>query len=579
MAFDAGMMAFATREMNRALSRGKVEKIYQPSRDEIIMTVKSGAARRVRIAAGAAPMIGLTERKTENPEKAPMFCMLLRKHLSGARIVSVEQIGFERVSRITFDSYDELGFPAKKHLIAEIMGKYSNIILTDGDDKIISLLKPIDLSASTIRPLLPGMIYELPAPQNKADPTSPETDIAAVLAEVSGDTAASRAIAASFLGISSSNAAELAYRAAGDDRAPVSDCRDALVREMENFRRVFTEDTPLPTLISATDGTPVDYSFLDLTYYGSANTKSHPESFAQLLDTFFDEKSRAERVHQRASDIERLLANAETRLTKKLSMMHGELDSADEGEKFRLWGDLLTANLYRIAKGAESAVCENYYDEMKPVEIPLDTRLTPQANAQRYYKKYQKSKSAKIHLSEQIDLAKAELEYIRSVADALSRAEGESDLAQLREELRLAGYASKIRSSREKKSKNPAYLHFRTSGGYDVYCGKNNLSNDYIRTHLASKNDWWFHAKDRPGSHVVMITDGADVPEQDFTEAATVAAVHSSAAKNAPVAVDYLRVRELKKPAGSKPGFVIYHTNWTAYVTSDEALSASLAVK
>lgn len=260
-------------------------------------------------------------------------------------------------------------------------------------------------------------------------------------------------------------------------------------------------------------------------------------------------------------------------------MMQGELDSADEGEKYRLWGDLLTANLYRISKGESAAVCENYYDEMKPVEIPLDTRLTPQANAQKYYKKYQKSKSAKIHLAEQIELSEAELEYIRSVADALSRAEGESELNQLREELRLAGYASKIRSGREKKSKVPAYLHFRTSGGYDVYCGKNNLSNDYIRTQLASKNDWWFHAKGRPGSHVVMITDGADVSERDFTEAATVAAVYSSATRNAPVAVDYLRVRELKKPTGSKPGFVIYHTNWTAYVTSDEALVASLAVK
>ena len=579
MAFDAGMMAFVTREMDSALKRGKVEKIYQPTRDEIMITVKSGRTYIVRIAAGASPMIGITERKTENPEKAPMFCMLLRKNLAGARIESAEQTGFERCARITFDAYDELGFPAKKHIIAEIMGKYSNIILTDADDKIISLLKPIDLSASEIRPLLPGMKYELPPPQKRADPTSPETDFAGVLSAVGDDTPASRAITSSFLGISSSNAAELAYRAAGDSSETLGDCRDSLARVMEDFRRVFENNAPTPTLVTDAEGKPVDFSFIDLTGYSAKCVKSHPETFAELLDTFYEEKTRAERIHRRAYDVERLITNAENRLEKKLSLMREELAGADEGEKYKLWGDLLTANIYRVGKGADSAVLENYYDEMKPVKIPLDSRLTPQANAQKYYKKYQKSKSAKIHLAEQITLAEGELEYIRSVADALSRAEGETDLAQLREELAVAGYASKLRTVKAKKPKAPAYLHFRTSGGYDVYCGKNNLSNDYIRTHLASKNDWWFHVKDRPGSHVVMITDGADVSEMDFTEAATVAAVHSSAPRNAPAAVDYLRIRELKKPNGSKPGFVIYHTNWTAYVNADESLAASLAVK
>ena len=361
----------------------------------------------------------------------------------------------------------------------------------------------------------------------------------------------------------------------------LGECRDRLASELSAFRKMIGEGSGTPTLIRyGENGEPKDYSFLDLTYYGEDVKKEHPESFAALFDIFFEERGRAERVHQRASDIERFISNTEVRLKKKQALLSSELLSAQDSEKYRLWGDLITANIYRIDRNSDKVLLENYYDEMKPVEIRLDTRLTPQANAQRFYKKYHKSKNAVVQLEKQLELAAQELGYIKSVEDALSRADGEKELAQIREELRDAGYASKIRHNPSGKKKTaPSYLTFRTEGGYTVYCGKNNISNDYIRTHLASKNDWWFHVKDRPGSHVVMITDGDEPSEKDFTEAATVAAVHSSAPKGASVPVDYVKVRELKRPSGAKPGFVIYHTNWTAYVTADEAAAKAFEVK
>ena len=576
MAFDAGMMTFSVREMHRAAAGGKIEKIFQPSRDEIVFQIKSHGAFRLHICAGSSPMIGLTDQKSENPEKAPNFCMLLRKHLAGARVVSVTQPGFERCARITLDAYDDLGFAAKKHIVAEIMGKYSNIILTDADDKIIALLKPVDFAASEIRPLLPGMRYEPPALQAKADPAAADCDHLAALAAVGDDVAADRAITSAFYGISSQNAAEIARRAAVDPKTPLCECRAALAAALGDLRRVFDDDAPCPTLLRRADGSVADFSFLDLSAPGE---KEHFDTFAALFDAFFGERNRAERVHQRASDVERLISNTESRLAKKLDLLRAELSSADEGAAYKLYGDLVTANIYRMESGMTELVADNYYDEMKPVRIPLDPRLTPQANAQRYYKKYRKSESAKVHLAEQIALAERDLEYVRTVADALSRASGEAEIAQIRAELHAAGYGSRLRAADTRKTKNPAILRFRTTDGAELYVGKNNLANDYLRTHVAAKSDWWFHVKGRPGSHVVMTTDGAEPTDRDFTEAATVAAVYSSAAKNAPCEVDYVRVRELKKPAGAKPGFVIYHTNYSTVVTAEEKAVEALAAR
>lgn len=573
MAFDAGMMTFSVREMNRTLSGAKVEKIYQPSRDEIVFLFRAGPACRMHICAGSSPMIGMTGQKTENPEKAPNFCMLLRKHLAGARVESVTQPGFERCARITFNATDDLGFAARKHIIAEIMGKYSNIILTDAGDKIIALLKPIDFAASEIRPLLPGMQYTEPPLQDKANPVDAGTDHLGVLLAVSDDVPAKKAVTAAFYGISGQNAQELAIRAAGDPNAPLGSCRESLASQMEAFRRIFTDDTPVPTLVRRDDSSVSDYSFLDMHTDG---VSEHVGTFAELFDIFFGEKNRAERVHQRASDVEKLLSNSEARLTKKISLLQGELSNAGEGERFRLYGDLITANIYRMERGMDELVADNYYDGMKAVKIPLDTRLSPQANAQKYYRKYRKSQSAKVHLAEQTELARAELQYIQSVADALSRASGEAEISQIRAELHAAGYGSRIRASDAKKTKAPAILKFTTTDGAQLFCGKNNIANDYIRTHIASKNDWWFHVKNRPGSHVVMVTGGTEPTDRDFTEAATVAAVCSSAPENSPVEVDYVRVRELKKPAGAKPGFVIYHTNFSTVVTSDKKTAGRL---
>jgi predicted ribosome quality control (RQC) complex YloA/Tae2 family protein len=299
---------------------------------------------------------------------------------------------------------------------------------------------------------------------------------------------------------------------------------------------------------------------------------THPDTFCALIDSFYRERSRKDSLRQRASDILHILSAAQSRVERKIALQTRELEECADGERYRLWGDLITAGLYRMKKGVDSVVLENYYDGGTPVEIPLDRTLTPSQNAQKYYKKYTKSKNARTHLTEQLARGKEELAYLASVSDALTRAENERDLTEVRDELYHSGYASRMKNYTAKKQAAPSLIRFRTDDGRLVYCGKNNTANDYLTTKLASRSDWWFHVKNQPGSHVVMQSAGdADEPtERDFTQAAMIAAFHSKAADGVSVPVDYTHVHAVKKPAGSKPGFVIYTTNWTAYVTPDK---------
>ncbi len=579
MAYDAGMLRFVVQEFNQTLTGGKVDKIYQPSKEEAVFVIRcAGAEHRLAISAGGSgSRMNLTSLKPENPATPPMFCMMLRKHFQGARFAGAEQLGFERAARLTFDTHDDLGFATKKHVICELMGRFSNIIITDASDKIIGVLKSIDFTTSEKRQVLAGMRYELPPKQDKTDPMSEEMtprffkDLAA---QADPDQGAERFLMSHFAGISPLVAREVVFRAAGRIDATMKDCGNALVEKFFDLLDRIREGNGEPVLVLNENGIPVEYAFLPIRQYGSRAETVTVSSFGELIDRYFGERSREERIHRKAADLFKLLSNAESRIVKKMNLQREELAACEAGEQYKLWGDLITANIYALSRGMESCTLVNYWsDDCGEITIPLDKRLSPSANAQAYYKKYTKSKAARVHLTEQLKAAEEELTYLYTVLDALSRAEGERDLSEIRAELYHSGYASRMKNYTEKKQSQPSIVRYLTSDGNTVLCGRNNIANDYLTTKLADRADWWFHVKNQPGSHVVMqCRDGEEEPtERAFTEAAEIAAYNSKARGGVMIPVDYMKVSKVKKPAGAKPGFVIYHTNWTAYVTPDEA--------
>jgi len=583
MAYDAGMVAHVAKEIKDATVGGKIEKIYQPQRSEIILSVRCGGEnRRILIDVGSSnARINLTSMKPDNPAQPPMFCMMLRKHFSGAKIVDVSQLGFERAIRITCDAYDELGFSSHKHLIVEIMGTYSNLILTDKDDTVIGAVKQIDFSMSHKRQIITGIKYEMPPAQNKRDPMAVERDdFCKIAAESDGEVPAEKFIISNFSGIAPVVAREIAYRSCGDAEGTLHDCRKRIVDEFFDLVNIIKDISGKPNIVYFDKSRPLEYSFIPLEQYGEGSAIEELSSFGELIDRFFFTRAENERLHHRSSDIQRILSNAEKRVTKKLSILHSELSACDEGEKYKLWGDLITANIYRINRGVKTVTLENYYDDMKSVTIALDERYTPAQNAQKYYKKYAKLRSAREHLTQQIALAEQEYEYVKSVAYSLTAAQTEKEISEIRSELHDSGFASRMRGAADRRKTTPSYLKYRTSGGYELLCGKNNLANDHITFKLSDKSDWWFHVKGQPGSHVLMkCPPGVEPSDKDFTEAATVAAANSKAADGTAVEVDYTRVRYVKKPPASKPGFVIYNTNFSTRVAADRQIADSLLVK
>ena len=580
MAFDAGLLSFVIREIERELVGGKIEKIFQPGRDEAVFLFRAGGqSKRLLLNAGSTcPRICITEIKTENPKTAPMFCMMLRKHLSGAKLVGVEQIGFERAVRLCFEGFDDMGFKVKKHIIYELMGTYSNIILTDERDKICGLLRQIDFSTSTSRQLLSGMIYEVPPPQKKIDPMTIDRRSFNVLAsECEPQRLCEKFIMNNFSGISPLVAREIAFISGGAADASIEECAGKLTDVFFHTVSSIITGDGAPYFVYDKNGNIRGFCFMPVRQYGSEPKEA--ASFGALIDAFYEKKARDERMRQKAADVLRIVANAKLRTERKIEARKAELAECSMGDDYKLKADLITANIYRLKRGMDKVLLCDYVTG-NDIEIDLDTRLTPAANAQRYYKKYSKSKSAKEHLNTLIKSAEDEAVYIASVADALTRAETEKELSEIRLELQSSGYAGKFKKTADKKQASPTYLTFKTSGGYTVYCGKNNTANDYLTFKKAERSDWWFHAKNTPGSHVIMVTDGLEEPSaKDFTEAATIAAVYSKAGEGAAADVDYTLVRHIKKPPSAKPGFVIYHTNWSATVVPDHDLVESLAVK
>ena len=570
MAFDACTMRAVLSEFSHEFPEAKIEKVFQPRNDEIDLLIHHGrSSRRLVFNVGPnAPRLQVSDVQKENPIKAPMFCMLLRKYFTGARIISVDQPGFDRIASFRVSCYDDMGFPTERRIVCEIMGKYANLIILDSEDKILAALKVIDFAASTVRQVLPGLKYQIPDKPAKLSPLT--VDRGALLRALEAfprERSLEKFITQTYSGIATQIAHELTYRATGHIDTPICEINiDKLISVFEDWQSLLIEERYTPTLAVDKSGKPVDYSYMDITYLGDSATTRSYNSFASLLDTYFAERDRLEHIHQRAKDISTLINNAVARTERKLAIQRAALADSERGEEYKRNADLITANIYKLSRGMQSFTAVDYYSEDCPeIEIPLDTRLSPAQNAQKMYKQYNKCKTAKAVLTEQIATWESELLYLGSVADFLGRAECEDDVVQLREELYRSGYASRMKGYRPQKNAKTQPRRLLTSGGYLLLVGRNNIENDQITHKTAEKSDLWFHVKDIPGSHVVMLTGGDEPPELDYTEAAAVAARFSKATGDL-VAVDYTRIKNIKKPNGAKPGFVIYKTNYTAFV-------------
>lgn len=583
MSFDAFMVRAVAHELNSTLAGARVEKVLQPSKDEIFLALhKESLHFKLQINAGAqAPRIGITSESPENPKVPPMFCMLLRKHLSGAKICSVKQMGFERVIETELETYDEMGFFTKRYLITEIMGRYSNCIFCDADHKILGVVRPVDFTTSSKRQVLAQMYYEMPPTQDKKDPFDRTRE--SFFEDFPCGNITAGAIVDKYLGFSPLTAREILYRSGSNDPDAVYRAFDEIMSDAENGR--FT-----PTLLLSENGAPKDFSCFSIKQEIKGK-KQVFKTFGELTDGFFAANERLRRERERALSTEKLLKTVESRLEKKLELQAKELADTERKSEYKHKADLINANIYRFKGKQERLTVTDYVDDgnggylEKDVEITLERGMTAPATAQKLYKKYAKAKNAEIEITAQMQKARAELAYIRSVLDAVSRISGQAELDEIRAELTQTGYIRQKmqdgknggKSPKKKQINSPA--KFVTSGGYTVLVGKNNLQNDHLTFKLASKGDYWFHVKNIPGSHTVLLCDGEMPGERDLTEAAVIAAKNSKAFGSDRADVDYTRVKNVKKPSGSRPGFVIYDNYNTATVSLIEPVNAETEKK
>ena len=576
MAFDAGMTAAVCAELSETAVGSKIEKIYQPSADEIVLLCRGrGGGKKLLLSASpASARVCMTELSRENPKTPPMFCMQLRKHLTGAVIQAVRMYGFERMIELELSAFDEMGFACKKFLHTEIMGKYSNLIFTEeknGEKRVLGALKPVDFTTSSKRHVLPGMVYEMPPSQDKTNPlTENAGHFEAAVNSYPKERLAEKFILDTFQGISPLVAREIAFKAGvlGKTIGEI-ERTDVLWHALKAFReRIFAKEFT-PVMLCRGKGEPFEYTFMPVGQYGSAAEARVFPSFSAMFDAFFGARERMAAMHSRMHDMESLLSGMKSKLSRKIPQLQKELKECEEMEKFKLWGDLIMASVYMLNKKAAFCDVTNYYsEEMETVRIPLDNKLMPAQNAARYYKKYTKLKTARSILTEQIGKAIEELTYLDSVEEAMARVENEEDILGIRAELMHSGYISKNPTAAKQKDKpEKGIRRCKTALGREFFVGKNNMQNDYLTTKLAKKSDWWFHVKGGHGSHVIMVCDiGEDPDARDFTEAAAAAAYYSGFRDGENVAVDYTEVKNVKKPAGSVPGKVVYYTNYTAYV-------------
>ena len=578
MPLDAVCLSGVVRELRGAVLGLRIEKVQQPARDLVILSLRGG--RRLLLCAGASQArIHLTGAARENPAAPPMFCMLLRKHLGGGRLSGLEQPALERVVILTIDVVDELGEPGQRRLVLECMGRHSNLILLDGQGRIIDCLRRVDLEMSEQRQVLPGLFYRLPPAQEKADPLSTgEADFRRLLSGANPEQEAASFLLDAFFGLSPLACREIACRA-GVETLLTPEGREALCAAFFDWQQLVRDEAFRPCLLLR-DGRPADFSYLPLLQYGSSAQAQEWDAFSPMLDAFYETREQAERLRQRGQDLQRAASNARDRARRKLALQEKEYAQTQDRDRLRICGELITANLHRMERGQSVLRAQNYYDpDCLETDIPLDPLLTPQQNAARYFKQYHKAKTAEGYLSSQMALARRERDWLESVLDELSRAETEQDFADIRRELREAGLLKGAAPSKKEPRRAPSKPRaFRSSGGLRILVGRSNTQNDQL-TRDAFKSDYWFHTQRIHGSHVILCCEGAEPDRQSMTEAAMLAAWFSQGRAGGQVAVDYTQVRNVKKPGGARPGMVVYDPYQTAYVTPDEALVKALAEK
>ena len=556
MAFDATYLSAVLSEI-RALGECRVEKIHQPSRDTVIFLLKhkEGRAKLLIAANPAAPRLHLTAASPENPAEPPMFCMLLRKHIGSARLVSVSQLPMERCAVFTFDTIDEMGDAVQKKLIAELMGKTCNIYLLGPDGRIIDCLRRIGLDAGAKRTALPGMYYQDPEPVEKTEPTA--ADFSAILAAPGADVLADR-LMDNLGGLSPLVCREAALFAAGDTDARVEGLD--LAATAEKLRLFFAEhlNHPTPCYYALSDGTPKQFAFCPIRQYGSYKTA---DSFSGLLDMYYTVRDQKDAMRQKSQAVRKTVTNLCQRLSRKIAIQEKELVATYDRERLRQLGDILTANIHRIQKGQTKIACEDFYDEnMALVEIPLSPILSPQQNAAKFYKDYSRMKNAEKELTRQISLAKEELDYLQSVLDELNRAGSERELEEIRRELQDGGYIKADSARKKAKQGKLPPMRFESTDGYPIYVGRNNQQNDELTFRMARKDDLWLHASKVHGSHVIIACAGVTPPDNTITQAAQLAAYYAETGTGQNIAVDMTPVKQVKKIPNGKPGMVIYHS-------------------
>ena len=571
MAFDGITIACMAHELQEKLTGGRISKIAQPEADELLLTVKSreGNFRLLLSASAGLPLVYLTGANKPGPMTAPNFCMLLRKHISGGRILSVTQPSLERILRFEIEHLDELGDLCRKYLVVEIMGKHSNIIFCSDTDQIIDSIKHVSAQMSSVREVLPGRAYFIPDTQEKADPLGiTEENFTALIRKKAAKL--SKALYTSLTGLSPVAAEEICAQASLDsDRAANSYEQAELIHLYRTFTRFLApvRSGAYEPVIYYDGKTPVEFSCLPLTVYEHCRKETF-SSVSGLLERYYAEKNTLTRIRQKSTDLRRIVQTALERNIKKYDLQAKQLKDTEKREKYRIYGELINTYGYGVEPGSKSFEALNYYTgEM--VTIPLDPQIPVQENAKKYFDKYGKLKRTCEAVTKLLEETGSEVEHLRSVQTALDIALQEEDLVQIKEELMQSSYIRKRNpgSKRPKITSKP--FHYISSDGYHMYVGKNNLQNEELTFQTARGNDWWFHAKGAPGSHVIVQTNGGELPDTTFEEAARLAAYYSSNRGADKVEIDYVEKKHVKKPNGSRPGFVVYYTNYSMMIDSD----------
>lgn len=581
MALD-GAFLFAVKNELMHLVGGRIEKIHQPSREEIVISIRTRqGAEKLYISANAgSARVHITEKNIDNPQTPPMFCMLLRKRLGNGKLVNIRQVGLERILFFDFECVNEIGDIVTITLACEIMGRCSNLVVIGSDGKIIDSIKRVDGEMSRERMVLPSMTYTFPPKSDRLNFLTAESDeIISRLGEISGEL--SKGLIKIFEGISPILAREWTFFAGRGEYiegCPQGDSLDRLLFIIKRTREQIVNGECFFSVASTKEGMLKDFSFIRLSQFGNLMYTKEMPSACGLLDFFYSERDSAVRTKQRANDLFKLLVNLIDRTERRISVQREELSACADKDYYRLCGDLISANIYRLKKGDSTAILENFYSEDCPlVTVNLDVRKTPSQNAQYYYSEYKKAGTAEEKLAVQIEKGEEELQYLDSVFDSLTRAESENDIIQLRLELTEQGY---IRTAKN-KAKPPKALppaEYKSSDGFTILVGRNNRQNDWLSLKFAEKNDIWLHTQAITGSHVIIVADGKEVPDRTIEEASVIASVNSKGRNSSLVPVDYCRARYVKKPSGAKPGKVIFTNYSTVFVKPDVEKEKSLRV-